>query len=126
MKTSRLKTSYQQAIQTETWEACDRARLRASGEVLKALHAVMITKSWVEREMEEATNLSNVTQSFKVLSRDELSSARAIVKELFQDLQEARDLPGVTQLLELATEKGVIEPQSPEGALEFPTPKGGI
>ena len=112
------QTSYQQAIQTETWEACDRARLRASGEVLKALHAVMITKSWVEREMEEATNLSNVAQSFKVLSRDELSSARAIVKELFLDLQEARDLPGVTQLLELATEKGVIEPQSPEGALE--------
>ena len=67
------QASHQQALQRETWEAYDRARLRASGEVLKALHSVMIAKSWVDRELEEANNLSHVAQTFKVLSKDETS-----------------------------------------------------
>ena len=39
------------------------------------------------------------------------------MKELFLDLQEANDLPGVTQLLELAREKGVITSHDLEGSL---------
>ncbi len=59
--------------------------------------------AWVERELDEANNLSSVTDSLMESAQKELARARAVLRELFLDGRE------VQELLDLARSPDVAE-----------------
>jgi len=86
----------QRAVQGEAWDEADRARIRASVELLKVLNAVGTAKAWAERELDEGESLLAMAESFKESAQRELSNAQAMVKGLLVDGQQAYGLLEIT------------------------------
>ena len=104
----------QRASQSEAWEEADRARIRASAELLKTHNAVSLAKGRVGRELEEAKNLSAVAESLKQSALTELNSTQLIVRELFPGGQESQELLDISQFSNQSCEGGTAVPRSEE------------
>ena len=66
----------------EAWEEADRARHRATAELLKALTSIAAASAQVDREVREANNLPAVAESLRSSALEDLRGAQAIDDEL--------------------------------------------
>ena len=106
-ETRKSEAILQQAAQREASVDADRARIRVSAELLKTLNAVSTATAWVERELDEANNLSSVTDSLMESAQKELARARAVLRELFLDGREAQELLDLARSPDVAEEDEV-------------------
>jgi len=116
-ETKKAQAMLQQGTEREAWEEVERAGLRATEEMLKALNAVGTAKAWVERELEEAKNLAAEAESLKQLAQKELSSAQAFVRELFLEGQIDPEASELAESLEVSSREGLTSPQLREQPL---------
>ena len=82
----------------EAWEEADRARQKATTELLKALTGIAAAASQVERELRETTNLSAVAESLLESASEDLKSARGLGGELAHLGREAFSLLAVSEV----------------------------
>ena len=102
----------------EAWEEADRARQKATTELLKALTAIAAAASQVERELRETANLSAVAESLHSSASEDLKSARGIDGELAVLGREAFSLLAVSDVSVEARGDETPTPVSITGELE--------
>ena len=120
----------------EAWEEADRARQKATAELLKALTSVAAAAAHIKRELRETDNLPVVADSLRKSALEDLRCAQAIGDELALLGQEALGQLGATQVAgqssivdepiagQLETQHVAPAPAAP--APEVGNPKQGI
>ena len=80
----------------EAWEEADRAKQKATTELLKALAAIAVATSQAERELRETANLPALAGALRDSANEDLECARDIGEELAQLGREAFSLLAVS------------------------------
>ena len=76
------QTQLRRSTNNEAWEEADRARQKATTELLKALAAIGFAASQSERELREADNLPTIAETLLDSAVEDLRAARSIGDEL--------------------------------------------
>ena len=109
----------------EGWEEADRARQKATTELLKALAAIAFAASQAERELRETDNLPAIAEELRDSAIEDMKAARSIGDELAHLGREAFSLLAVNDVSAESPREEAAGPASITGQSEtYPVATG--
>ena len=120
------QTLLRRSTNNEAWEEADRARQKATNELLKALTGIAAAASQAERELRETANLPAVAESLRDSAIEDLKCVRSIGDELAHLGQEAFSLLAISDVSVDSSRDEAPTPAPITGQLETQAVETGL